>query len=348
MGRYLVEEKESKDVEVYTIDSVSKSKMLKWKFKQRKIEQAQERQNREASKKLKRKQEKQDKLENERKNIRKPFKKKLRRRDQLHVKDFRKNDPFPGDAPVSEAKIKRYERGEKMEEFGARTKFATGKFQAQEKKLQLASKQAARSELLLQEEAGYLEADEGEHTTEVTQHDLTKTVDITSAQKYFDLTLKEFGPYNMDYTRNGRFLVIGGERGHIAAIEWQTKKLLCEINVMETINDVKWLHQETMFAVAQKQWTYMYDNQGTELHCLKALDSVLKLEFLPYHFLLASSNAKGYLSYLDVSVGQKVMGHSTGLGRLGVMCHNPKNAVVCLGHPGGLSACHYSQGSFDI
>ena len=44
-----------------------------------------------------------------------------------------------------------------------------------------------------------------------------------------------------------------------------------------------------MFAAAQKNFVYIYDNSGTEIHCMKKMECVNKLTFLPYHFLLVSA-----------------------------------------------------------
>ncbi|XP_065419988.1 WD repeat-containing protein 46 isoform X2 [Chrysemys picta bellii] len=246
-----------------------------------------------------------------------------------------KRDPFPGPAPLSRHKVKKFQRGQKSQLAGASSRRLRDHLASLDQKVELAAQQAARMELLLPEEPGFLEGDPGEDTCTIAQADIAEAADIASATKHFELTLNQFGPYRMDYTRPGRHLLLGGRRGHVAALDWQTKSLLCEINVMETVTDVTWLHTETMFAVAQRRWLYVYDNQGVELNCLKRFNGVLRMEFLPYHFLLATASETGFLQYLDISVGKEVATICTRGGRLGVMGQNPANAIVHLGHSNG-------------
>ena len=35
-----------------------------------------------------------------------------------------------------------------------------------------------------------------------------------------------------------RFLLIGGEKGHLASLDWQSKNLGCEIHVQQAVKDV--------------------------------------------------------------------------------------------------------------
>ena len=80
-----------------------------------------------------------------------------------------------------------------------------------------------------------------------------KLVDVNSARKHFSLALPHHGPYKCAYSRNGRKLLIGGERGHVATFDWQNGKLGCEFHVKETIRDIAWLHNRDYIAVAQKK-----------------------------------------------------------------------------------------------
>ncbi|XP_068996985.1 WD repeat-containing protein 46 [Embiotoca jacksoni] len=246
-----------------------------------------------------------------------------------------KPDPFPGPAPIPEDRVQKFKRKEKMkkphrEHYKLRDMIARS-----EEASEMAQKQAARFDLLLPEDAGFLEGDEDEDTCTISQEDIADAVDITSGAKYFNLKLSQFGPYRVDYSKTGRHLLLGGRRGHVACIDWQSKQLMCEINVMESVNDVKWLHSEAMYAVAQKKWLYIYDSNGIELHCIRKFNDVLRMQFLPYHFLLATASATSFLQYLDVSVGKEVAAICTKTGRLDVMCQNPHNAIIHLGHPNG-------------
>ncbi|XP_045428756.1 WD repeat-containing protein 46 isoform X1 [Pipistrellus kuhlii] len=244
-------------------------------------------------------------------------------------------DPFPGPAPVSvevAQKFRRIDKSKKLPHSKSKTRSRLEVAEAEEEEI---SVKAARSELLLAEEPGFLEGEEGEDTAKIRQADIVEAVDIASAAKHFDLNLRQFGPYRLNYSQTGRHLAFGGRRGHVAALDWVTKKLMCEINVMEAVRDIRFLHSEALLAVAQNRWLHIYDNQGIELHCIRRCDRVTRLEFLPFHFLLATSSETGFLTYLDVSVGKIVAALNARAGRLDVMTQNPYNAVIHLGHSNG-------------
>jgi len=237
---------------------------------------------------------------------------------------------------ISKERLERHSRGEGLSDVDAfKEPVIKAKVLKKEIDYRWAEEQAARNEVLLTEQSGYLVPDEGELLKRITQKEIVQSVDITSATKHFDLKLP-FGPYRFDYTRTGRHMLLGGRKGHVAALDWVTKDLLCEINVMEEVYDVQWLHIETMFAAAQKKWVYIYDNQGVELHCLKNLHNVIRMSFLPYHFLLATCSDHGWLSWLDISIGELVAKTNTKLGRLTVMEQNPFNALLCVGESKGV------------
>ncbi|CAG8724574.1 2196_t:CDS:2, partial [Ambispora leptoticha] len=96
-----------------------------------------------------------------------------------------------------------------------------------------------------------------------------------------------------------------------------------------------WLHNEQYFAVAQKKYVYIYDQNGLEVHRLKRHIEPNRLEFLPYHFLLVSVGNAGWLKYQDTSTGKFVVELRTKLGKCDAMTQNPWNAIIHLGHANG-------------
>ena len=209
----------------------------------------------------------------------------------------------------------------------------------QEAKFNAAARTAAKAEeYLLLEDKGYLEAEgDLEKTYKFSQAEIKKHVDMQTAKKSFDLKLTDLGPYSIDFSGTGNHLLIGGRKGHVASFDWKQGVLASEIQVGETVRAVKYLQGDNQFyAVAQKKYTYIYDYRGTEVHKLKKHIGAVALEYLPFHFLLASGAENGLLRYQDVSTGSMVAEIRTKLGTPQSMALNPYNAVVHLGHNNGV------------
>ncbi|KAF9010004.1 WD40-repeat-containing domain protein [Cyathus striatus] len=201
--------------------------------------------------------------------------------------------------------------------------------------------QAARAKALVEEtdlmmdDAGRMEVEgEMERTWRIGQDEIVKIAGQEASKGRREWKL-DGGPYRSRYTRNGRHLAIIGRNGHAATFDWQTGTLHTELQLQETCRDITFLQDHSFFAVAQKKYVFIYDRDGVEIHCLKAHIEPTRLEFLPYHWLLATIGNSGYLKYQDTSTGQLVTEHRTRFGACNAMTQNLHNAVIHLGHQNG-------------
>ncbi|KAL1407425.1 putative U3 small nucleolar RNA-associated protein 7 [Vanrija albida] len=175
----------------------------------------------------------------------------------------------------------------------------------------------------------------GERTWKVSQDAIVDEVGIASSSKRFDLRFDDWGSYKVDYTRNGRHLAIASSKGHVATFDWQAGKLLSEIQLKESVRDIKFLQSESFYAVAQKKYVFIYDENGVELHKLKHHIDPTHMEYLPYHYLLSTVGNAGHLKYHDVSTGVMLTQIATHLGSPSTMAQNPHSAIIHLGHANG-------------
>lgn len=195
---------------------------------------------------------------------------------------------------------KAYGRGRKIPIHGIKDRKLRANLKRVEAKYKDAVLKAKDAEILLENTGGFLEPEtELERTYKVRQDEIQRDVAIETAKKGFELKLDTLGPYVFDYTRNGRQLLLAGRKGHVATMDWRDGKLGCELQLGETVRDARWLYNNQMFAVAQKKYVYIYDHAGVEIHVLKKHIEVTNMEFLPYHYLLATVVCSQSLSYLS-------------------------------------------------
>lgn len=195
---------------------------------------------------------------------------------------------------------------------------------------------SAAAEILLPSEGGFIEVQDNEKTFKFKQQDIVRNVDLNSAKNVMNLHLTNFGPYAINFSRNGRYVLFAGRRGHVSIMDCLRISVGTEMQLQQTVHDAHFLHNESLFATAQDKYTYIYDHKGTEIHCLKRHERPLKLDYLPYHFLLVSVGHSGWIKWHDISTGNYVAGYGSGYGPTNVLKHNPTNAVAHVGHTNGV------------
>lgn len=107
-----------------------------------------------------------------------------------------------------------YGRGSRIDVKGVRDKKLRRNLKGLEGKYKNAAIAAKDAEILLENDAGFLEPEtELERTYRVRQEEIQDGVSVGTAKKRFELTLNQLGPYCFEYDRTGRNILLGGRKG---------------------------------------------------------------------------------------------------------------------------------------
>jgi U3 small nucleolar RNA-associated protein 7 len=198
-----------------------------------------------------------------------------------------------------------------------------------------AAKSKAQTEILRTEKHGYIEVDSDEKTCELAQEKIRENVSLRTAEQAFSLDFED-GPIYAKHCRSGRHMLLRNERGYMASFDIRSMSLMFEIDVRDKIKDALYLHSEKFIAVAQEKNVFIYNGVGSEVHCVRKNNNVFKLEYLPYHYLLATASSDGFLKYQDTSTGVLVSTVFIRDKNITAMRQNPWNAIIHTGARNGI------------
>eukprot|EP00993_Chasmostoma_nieuportense_P007583 NODE_856_length_1809_cov_18.653983_g801_i0.p1 GENE.NODE_856_length_1809_cov_18.653983_g801_i0~~NODE_856_length_1809_cov_18.653983_g801_i0.p1 ORF type:complete len:459 (-),score=101.31 NODE_856_length_1809_cov_18.653983_g801_i0:376-1752(-) len=191
--------------------------------------------------------------------------------------------------------------------------------------------EAARAEILQPDQAGHLSGSAAHPTHTITQAQLRDHLDLRTLANQWQYENPSLGPYSLAYASNGRLLAMAGRKGHLGIVNIQTKEVVGETQLRQSIRDVTFCHDDRWVVVAQRDYAYMYTHQCAEAHRLKEHEQPLFLEFLPHHFLIASAGKTNKMVWQDISTGAVPGKKWLGPVRASAMCQNPNNAVILTG-----------------
>ena len=148
-----------------------------------------------------------------------------------------------------------------------------------------------RQSRYLEPEATGIQPEEGEHLLQYRQPLLKRSVALANGRQMFGLDLG-FGEYRVEYSNEGRNMLLTGSKGHIALMDWKKKQLLYEGQLKDVVKGAKFMH-ERFFAVAQSSNVFIYNFEGMEVHDLVNLQGPRFLEYLAWHYLLVAISDYG-------------------------------------------------------